>query len=315
MSPSMAVSNSLFLVFWALHDNLFYLSSTVGRFWSSGPLCLWGRTGDSGADQFVVAVVNIPSMELNQFTTLQLCKGLFSVGWGWRGPAPPPPPAQDRMSKWGESWAEAEKKRVSSGEKLSSTSQMRRGVQTGAAASPRTLGSGPTIPSESQTVFHLECRRIPQKFQKGVWKLWRGGTDGRTQLNLFISSFNHQVVTPLKSQKQLEPSGLSRRDWLNVLAPPQEINVSFSLENNGGTFGKCRSRPACCVTEIRHYCPLQLRRKVQQLLWGSLIPNWCGSESVTLRWEDGPEGPRSFTQSSRTRNILSPSLAQMDKDG
>lgn len=55
----------------------------------------------------------------------------------------------------------SDKKQVSSGEKPSSTSQTRRGVQTGAAASSQTSGSGPTFPSGAQTLFHLECRRRP----------------------------------------------------------------------------------------------------------------------------------------------------------
>lgn len=77
----------------------------------------------------------------------------------------------ERLSKWGESRAESEKKQVSSGEKLSSTSQTRPGLQPGAAASSQTSGSGSTVPSESQTVFHLGCRRRPQKLQRGASKL------------------------------------------------------------------------------------------------------------------------------------------------
>lgn len=90
--------------------------------------------------------------------TLEMCKGVFGGGSG-------------RVEGRQEESAEADK-RVSSGEKLSSTSQTRRGAETGAAAA----ASGPAAPPESQRVFHLGWRRRPQKFQKGARKHQRGRT-------------------------------------------------------------------------------------------------------------------------------------------
>lgn len=174
-----------------------------------------------------------------------------------------------------------------------------------------------TVPSNSGQIWSRCCVWIvsailnrPEASQLFYWLYmyllrFHVNMAATNRAHWFIPSFPTAAHCDLSchvqvSQQQLKPSQLLRTDWLNLIAPRQEIDVSFvtrvytlnSVKSSCGSLMNV-AQPGAVLPIQRAVSPPQdavITVHFSFQTRGSAVMSWCLSKSTIPRWRDGPKG-------------------------